>query len=256
MKINRYRLGKYKAPALLKFPEKEIAKAVVIILPGGGVSYDKQWAADWLPLNDFPALKAYVDLPLHGERIVPDLRKRYRHDRVKGFFSPAILGMVEEIPSIVDDLLGIARNIEHVGLCGWSIGGLAAFLGALKDDRIGALAGFAIPGGGTHYLRMDEEISDGEEIEVFDRLDLLKKAERLYPKPVLLMHGTADTWVSSDSSRTLYERLKPIYATSPERLRYIEYSKVPHDPQAGESEEQPAIAQTVQAWLETHLIQI
>jgi len=104
------RLGQHGAPALLSFPENSVPRAVVIVLPGGGVPYDKRWAAEWLPLHGFPALRAYVDLPLHGERLAPDLRERHRHDRVRGFFAPAILGMAAEIPSIIDDLLALAKN--------------------------------------------------------------------------------------------------------------------------------------------------
>ncbi len=250
------RLGSGRAPAILSFPEGSKPRAIVIVLPGGGVPYDKKWAARWLPLTGFPALRAYVDLPLHGERMVPDLRERYRHDRVKAFFAPAILGMAAEIPSVIDDLLALAENpgIDRVGLCGWSIGGLAAFLAALAEERVGAVVGFAIPGGGTQHLRLEGIPTGGEELALLTELDLLRRAPELFPKPVLLMHGLGDTWVSADSSRVLHDRLRPIYGSAPHRLRYVEYPTAPHDPRAGALAEQDAIAGEARQWLESYLL--
>ncbi|MDF1555661.1 MAG: hypothetical protein P1P84_21490 [Deferrisomatales bacterium] len=241
---------------MLAAPPGVRPRSVVVVLPGGGLHFDKRWAARWLPLTDLPVLRAYVDLPLHGERLAADLRERHRHDPLRGFFGPAILGMAEELPSIIDDLLDRVGDpsIDRVGVCGWSIGALAAFLGALEEDRIGVLAGFAMPLGSPDHLRVADRPPAGMEPALLERLDLLAQAGGLYPRPVLLLHGDADTWVGAEASRTLHRALEPIYAPCAEKLRYVEFPGVPHDPLAGDQEQRVAIAEAVRGWLAAHLL--
>lgn len=250
------RLGNRGAPALLARPAGVEPRAIVLVLPGGGLAFDKRWALEWLPLEGLPVLRAYVDLPLHGERLVPDLRERFRFDRIRGFFGPAILGMAAEIPSILDDLFERAGNpsLRRVGLCGWSIGGLAAFLAALKEPRVGPLAGFAIPGGGVDHLRLMERPPDPAEAALLRDLDLLDQAGDLYPRPVLLMHGSDDTWVRPTSSRTLYRVLASAYRDRLDRVRYEEFPGVPHDPLEADADRRRAIAGAARRWMATHLL--
>lgn len=248
-------VGNRRAPAILTFPETNKPKSILIVLPGGGLLYDKQWAFKWLPMEDLPILHAYIDLPLHGERKVDDLRGRYRKDRLTEFFVPSILGMSKEIPSIIDDLLELIQDcsIETVGICGWSIGGLAAFLSAIEENRITALAGFAIP---THanYLRLKQFPGNKKGLALLERLSLVAKAKSLYPRSVLLMHGLNDDWVNVESSRSLYRILKPICAGFPEKLRHIEYENVSHDPCASGIKELQAIREEIRNWFEKTLL--
>jgi hypothetical protein len=248
-------LGNRKAPALLTFPDTTSPKSILIILPGGGVSYDKRWAFKWLPLEDLPILRAYIDLPLHGERMSGELRERYRKDRLTEFYAPSILGMSKKIPSIIDDLLELKEDcpIETIGICGWSIGGLAAFLSAIEENRITAIAGFAIPGD-IHYLKLEKIQKDKERLALLEQLNLRTKVKALYPKSVLLLHGLNDNWVDIKSSRLLYRMLKPIYADFPERLQYIEYQNVSHDPCASGIKELHAIREDISNWFKKTLL--
>jgi pimeloyl-ACP methyl ester carboxylesterase len=248
-------LGNRKAPAIVTFPETTRPKSILIILPGGGVSYDKRWAFKWLPLEDLPILRAYIDLPLHGERMSGDLRERYRKDRLTEFYAPSILGMSKEIPSIIDDLLELKGDcpIETIGICGWSIGGLATFLSAIEENRITSIAGFAIPGD-TNYLKLEQIQKNKERLALLEKLNLRTKAKALYPKSVLLLHGFNDDWVDIESSRLLYRMLKPVYADLPERLRYVEYENVSHDPCASGIKELQAIREDIRNWFEKTLL--
>jgi pimeloyl-ACP methyl ester carboxylesterase len=248
-------LGAHRAPALVAAPKECAPRALIIVLPGGGVAYDKQWAATWLPLPGLPAVRAYVDLPLHGARLATDLRERWRGARVSRFFAPAILGMAAELPSIIDELMArfALPATTPVGVCGWSIGGLAAFLAALDEPRITVLAGFAIPGGGVHHLRLRERSKDPDESTWLARLDLLGRASELAPTPALLMHGDDDDWVDAASSRTLHAALASAYVAAPDRLRYVEYPGVAHDPCACAAEPRRRIAADIGAWLAAHL---
>ena len=249
------RVGNHKAPAILTLPEANKPRSILIVLPGGGLLYDKQWAFKWLPMEDLPILCAYIDLPLHGERKVDDLRERYRKDRLTEFYVPTILGMSKEIPSIIDDLLELIQDcsIGTVGICGWSIGGLAAFLSAVEENRITALAGFAIPTH-TNYLHLKQFPRDKKVLALLEKLNLTTKVKALYPRPVLLMHGLDDNWVNAESSRSLYGILKPIYAGFPENLRHVEYENVSHDPCASGIKELQAIREEIRNWFKKTLL--
>ena len=242
------RLGKERAPAILCSPESGSPRAIVVVLPGGGAAYDKQWAHRWLPLEDLPVLRAYVDLPLHGERMAEDLRERHRKHRVRRFHAPVILGMAEEMPSILDDLAALAPSAsERVGILGWSLGGLAAFLSAMGGG-IRSVGAFAIPSR-REYLRAGEAPIDPRDLALLDRMDLHVRAAELHPTAILLLHGMKDEWVSVDSSRALHALLLRHYAAAPGRLRYVEYPDAAHDPCRSSLEDLEAIRQEVRAWL-------
>ena len=51
----------------------------------------------------------------------------------------------------------------------------------------------------------------------------------LPPRPLLMLHGTADAVVPPDGVIALEEKLRPLYASSPERLKLQLYPGLGHD---------------------------
>jgi fermentation-respiration switch protein FrsA (DUF1100 family) len=55
-----------------------------------------------------------------------------------------------------------------------------------------------------------------------------RHAERFYPVPILSHSAELDEYVPAKYIRDFRDRLTPLYARSPERLRYIEYPGLGH----------------------------
>lgn len=240
------RLGPTRVPALLRYPTGGPTRALVVCIQGGGDAYDKQHTIRALPLDSTPFLRAYVDLPLHGERLVPDFRERYRRDPVHEFYQHAILGMAEELAGVIDDLLQRWPGLTGLGVYGWSIGGMAGLLGALLEKRVQAVAAIAPP---TNPEHLDRRYPWDEQAPALKPVfDLVAQAEEFYPTAVLLLHGLEDTWVLPESTELLYRALLPHYRERPERLAWRAYPGMAHDLSDGPPEIVEKVRHSIAAW--------
>lgn len=94
-----------------------------------------------LPLDDVPAVKVYLGLPLFGSRAPPggikELGRRQAEDFAMLLFKPVVVGAADELPSVVAALRqrGCLAAGQPVGLMGFSAGG-AAVLVALMRARL------------------------------------------------------------------------------------------------------------------------
>lgn len=256
---NEY-LGPTRVPTLLSFTPDSRRKPLVILAPGGGnqgIDNAKELLAETLSLDGTDFFKAYVDLPLHGERAANDLGRRFRTDQVSLFLHPVVMGMAREIIHVIDALI-TRDDVDptRVGVCGWSLGGQASLIAAATDKRIKAAVGISIPYNAEQGPQV--KVPDSPEHAVMKtELDVLPLAARIYPTAVLLVHGARDTWVTPESSRRLSQALKPHYAGRPERLRYVEYSNMAHNISHPDDEacaaDQGRLKQEVAAWLKRFL---
>lgn len=253
-------LGPTRVPCLLSYVPDGHRRPLVILAPGGGnqnIDNRKELLAETLPLEGEDLFKVYVDLPLHGERAVPDLGKRFWTDQISLFLHPIVVGMACELPRLID-ILTQREEVDptRVGVCGWSLGGQAGLLAAGVDKRIKAAVGLSIPFDADHSPRVPYPDSLAHTI-LRTELDVLSVASNLCPTAVLLIHGAKDAWVTVESSRRLYAELKPHYAACSERLRYIEYPNMAHSISQAEGEacakEQAQLKEEVAGWFRKFL---
>ena len=115
------------------------AKGLIILWHGGDPPRTEEALAGALPLRDVAAWRAYLGLPLSGQRLpeggLDEIMRRGAEDAISLVFHPIITGTVDELPSAVDDLrfrLSIDPMLP-LGLFGFSMGGAAALLAVARQ---------------------------------------------------------------------------------------------------------------------------
>lgn len=244
---------------LLRHTPDGARKPAVIILPGGGRGFHKDWAMKVFPMDNTSFMRVYVDLPQHGDRGDPSsIRRQWLRDPVGEFIAPIIVRMRKELTSVID-YLQAREDVDpgRVGACGWSIGGTSVILAMPRDKRIKAAA--AIAAGQTpRYMLKDENRGElqwpvqtpptEKELEWLTREeDPENWAHSFYPTSLLLLHGTEDRQVPACISRQLYDILRPHYQADPSRLKLVEFPGAGHRPTA-------EMAQAVTGWFQQELL--
>jgi len=131
-------------PAIVRVPP-HISKAPIVLWHGFGPPASEAALMDALPLDDVPAIKVYLGLPLFGKRAeaggIEALKQRQASDVALKVFEPIVADAAKELPHVVAALRerGCIDAREKIGLFGFSAGG-AAVLYALaeRDVPIGA----------------------------------------------------------------------------------------------------------------------
>ena len=156
-----------------------------------------------------------LDIRLHGER--PDAGTRDQRLQMDYFTTTAeiIEGTTRDVSRLLDHFGGAPAAIHGI-----SLGGFISFAALLAEPRL-KVASVAL--GSPDWVGPLRRFGLGTGHPAFDRavilnpLDLLPAV--LPPRPLLMLHGTQDEMVSSDGVIALEERLRPLYAAYPERLK-------------------------------------
>jgi pimeloyl-ACP methyl ester carboxylesterase len=181
-----------------------------------------------LPLDDVPAIKVYLDLPLFGDRAPEggpqELARRQAEDVASQIFAPVVVGAAEELPRVVAELEreGCLAHDESVALFGFSAGGAAALV-ALEDGKVRVRSTVIVNAstGLTASVRAFERATKGtyrwtaEARALASRTDAPKRAAAIAaptpPPAILLVQGAADEMVPPADATELYEALAPFY---------------------------------------------
>jgi len=231
-------------PLLLRYTDDGRKKPAVIVVHGGGRGFNKDWAMRALPMDGSPLVRAYVDMPQHGDRGDPSsMVRQWLRDPVGELIAPIIIQMRKDLSRVVDYLHGREEvDPDRIGACGWSSGGTAVILAVPRDKRIKAAATVSAAQTPRHMLLPEARgieqwplrtLPTREEVEWLTREeDPETWAAQFFPTSILLMHGERDLRVPPTSSRRLYNWLAPHYQADPSRLTLVEYPEADHRPTA------------------------
>jgi dipeptidyl aminopeptidase/acylaminoacyl peptidase len=144
-----------------------------------------------------------------------------------------------DVTAAVDHLTSAAYpsvDPRRLAVVGHSLGGWAAILAAAHDPRLRAVAacGAAVDIGAldlgpaeierefTRFLAVTPDEFRRQRDEAAARLDPLAAVAAIAPRPLLVVHGTADRWVPVTQARQLVKRAR-------EPIRYEEIDGAGHD---------------------------
>lgn len=210
-------------PALLVAPAGAAARPLIVVLHPMGSRKEKM----------LPGLLAFahagfravaIDTAGHGERDGAEEREARLQADFFGTSAAMIEGTARDVSRVLD-----ALGTECAGIHGISLGGYTVFAALLTEPRLVA-ASVAI--GSPDWAGPLRAYGLGLGNPLYDRaaatspLSLLPGV--LPPRPLLMQHGTLDETVPVDGVAALEERLRPLYAATPERLHLELYSGLGH----------------------------
>ena len=163
-----------------------------------------------------------------------------------------------DVTAAVDYLVGCPRvDSGRIAVLGHSMGGWAALVTAATEPRLRAVAVYGAParlGAGlrlspdrveeefTRFLATTPEEFAWQAAVVAEQTDALAAAAAIEPRPLLVVHGTADRWVPVAQARELRERAGP-------SCRYVEVEGADH----AFSWHRAFLAELVAGWLDEAL---
>lgn len=213
-------------PALIRVPNK-VTKPPIILWHGFGPPDSEQALMTALPLDDVPAIKVYLGLPMFGSRALPDgdLVRRQKQDLGTLVFEPVIMGAAKELPAVVKALeqRGCMRPGASIGLFGFSAGGAAALYALAEHDvRISAAVTLNASTGLSASVKAYERATKGSyqwteaTRNLAHRSDAVSRAKDIAagapPPALLIVHGAEDAMLTPSVAVTLHEALQPLYA--------------------------------------------
>jgi dienelactone hydrolase len=217
------------APVLLRNPPQGRVKApLIILLHGFGPPGSEQALADALPLDDVPAYKAYVGLPLFGARMpaggMAEVGRGQAEDCVLKVYLPVAEGVLRDVSGVVDKLRErLPVTLEAgIGLFGFSGGGVAAQL-ALIESQV-PISAAVLCGAPKNLSASVAAVERAIKIKyawteearaVVRRLDpVIRAAEiarRETPPAILLLLGDRDEYFSVEDAQELHDALASAY---------------------------------------------
>ena len=233
-------------PAILRVP-KTITQPPIVLWHGFGPPASERALMEALPLDDVPAIKVYLGLPLFGKRAeaggVEALKRRQANDFASQIFAPVVVGAAEELPAVVNTLraMGCLARDGKIGLFGFSGGGAAVLL-ALSEHEVPverAVVLNASTGLSASIAAFEKATgkpypwSDAAR-ELARRTDAAGRAGEIAaghpPVALLIVQGTADATLTPQLATDLHAALKAKYAArDAQRLQLILAQHMTHN---------------------------
>jgi dienelactone hydrolase len=220
-------------PALLRVPPK-MSKPPILLWHGFGPPASERALMEALPLDDVPALKVYLGLPLFGLRQATggreDMVRRQNEDLGRLVFEPVVVGAAKELPDVIAALRdrGCLRADQKIGLFGFSAGG-AAVLIALAEGKVPIETAVVVNAstGLTASVQAYERATkqkykwSGYTRDLALRTDAVQRAvdiARHHPA-LLILQGNDDAMLASRDAVALRDALAPLYKSARDEPR-------------------------------------
>lgn len=231
-------------PARIRVPAR-ISAPPIVLWHGFGPPDSEEALMALLPLDDVPAVKVYLGLPMFGKRAPVDpgvLAQRQAENLATGVFEPVVMGAAHELPDVVDALRrrGCLQRGQGIGLFGFSAGG-AAVLYALAEREVPVEAAVVLNAStGLSASVAAYERAAGSKFDWTPETRLLARrsdamgraadiAQGAPPPALLIVHGAKDAMVDETGAHALHRALKPHYSGNDAgRLRLDIVPDLPH----------------------------
>lgn len=233
-------------PAILRVPG-HVTRPPIVLWHGFGAPASGRALMAALPLDDVPAVKVYLGLPLFGSRAPAggnkELARRQTLDFAMLLFKPAVVGAADELRSVVAALVqhGCMSAGQQIGLFGFSAGGTAALV-ALMQGGVPVSAVVLVNAStglnasvdawqralGRRYAWTPASRALARETDAVRRAADIARGKSL--PAILIMQGGADTVLTTTPARSLHRALLPYYrrAHGQARLGFIVVPGMPH----------------------------
>ena len=254
-------------PAHIRVPAV-VSAPPIVLWHGFGPPASEEALMALLPLDEIPAVKVYLGLPMFGKRASADreaLAQRQTEDLATGVFEPLVMGAALELPRVVDALRreGCVEAGRGIGLFGFSASG-AAVLHALAEHQVAVESAVVLNAStGLTASVAAYERATGRHYEWTPRARALARrsdavvraadiARGLRPPALLIVHGAKDGMVDGNGPHALYRALAPHYARyGPRRLALETIDGLGHAVQA--PDDVARVRALVGAWFLRHL---
>jgi predicted esterase len=256
-------------PAVLRVPEK-ISKSPILLWHGFGPPDTEQALMAALPLDEVPAVKVYLGLPMFGARVLPggfnELVRRQKEDVATLVFEPAVMGAAKELPAVLQALEQhhCLKRGEAIGLFGFSAGGAAVLYALAEADvpistavTLNASTGLTASVKAFERATKESYAWTDATRKLAQRSDAVSRAKDIAagnPPPALqIIHGADDAMLTPQIASALRDALQPLYndANAAQRLQLTVVPGMAHvwtDPGTVE-----ALRGSIAAWFHTYL---
>lgn len=251
-------------PAIVSIPAK-VTRPPIVLWHGFGPPDSEAALMTALPLDDVPAIKVYLGLPLFGRRAPAggkaELVRRQREDVGLLVFKPIVVGAVDELPSVVQELQrrGCMQAGAKIGLFGFSAGAAAVMM-SLAEHKVSIGSAVVVNPSvglsasieafehatGQHYVWSPESRALAARADAEGRAADITVGTP--PPALLVLHGGEDDVMAKEDLRRLGDALRPRYVrdNAAERFEDTVIEALPH--QWANQPAQAEVRQQVAAW--------
>jgi len=256
-------------PAILRVP-RQVTRPPIVLWHGFGAPASGRALMDAMPLDDVPAVKVYLGLPLFGTRAPADgnkeLGRRQTTDFAMLLFKPAVVGAADELPAVVAALEqhGCMTSDQRIQLFGFSAGGTAALV-ALMRGKVAVSAAVLLNAStglnasvdawqralGQPYAWTPASRALAEETDAVAHAADIARGKT--PPAILIIQGDGDTVLTTAPATALQQALLPLYRRDHHeaRLGMVVVPGMPH----GWTDDKAAAAEVrreAAAWFARH----